>query len=240
MTCVGLVAALEPEMRAFAGRRPHTGSVQHLPDGVVACTSGMGAERAAEAAKRLVEVGATALVSWGCAAALDPSLKPGALLLPTEIIAANGQVFVVDAAWHTRLAEHTRDTFDVRTDALAESGRVLASAADKQALRATSGAAAADMESAALAAVAFDARIAFIVVRAVSDDSATAVPRAFTRAVTRDGRIAAGRAAVAILFAPAQWLAAIRLALGFNAALSTLQRFARADGEARRAAHNGA
>src|SRR3712207_6280195 len=142
MTCLGLVAALEPEMRAFAGRRPHTGSVQHLPDGVVACTSGMGADRATEAAKRLVEIGATALVSWGCAAALDPSLKPGALLLPTHVVASDGHIFAVDTAWHTRLAEQTRDAFDVHTDALAESGHVLASATEKQALRAKSGAAA--------------------------------------------------------------------------------------------------
>lgn len=240
MTCVGLVAALEPEMRAFAGRRPHTGSVQHLPDGALACTSGIGAERAAEVAKRLIEVGATALVSWGCAAALDPALKRGALLLPSEIIAADGRVFSVDAAWHSRLTRRTANAFDLHTGPLVQSIHVLGTAGAKRALRETSGAAAADMESAAVAEVASEARIPFIAVRAVSDDAATAVPPAFTGMLTTDGRVAGARAAMAIACAPTQWLAAIRLALGFNAALATLRRFARVDGEQPRPAHHGA
>ncbi|MDB5926401.1 MAG: hypothetical protein JWN13_5337, partial [Betaproteobacteria bacterium] len=53
MTCVGVVSALEPELRALAGRSLRAGSVKRLPDGLLIAVSGIGPERAYRTGKRL-------------------------------------------------------------------------------------------------------------------------------------------------------------------------------------------
>src|SRR6185503_5355198 len=106
----------------------------------------------------------------------------GTLLLPRNIVAADGTVFV-DPDWHQSILERTRG-FGAQTGPLAESTALLETVEEKRALASTSGAAVADMESAILARVALDARVPFIVVRAVSDPAGIAVPRSLARAVT--------------------------------------------------------
>lgn len=227
MTCVGVVGALAPEVRALVGRRLRGGSVQRVPNGLSIAISGIGRERAHEAGKRLIDAGATALVSWGSAAALDCTLAPGTLLLPTEVIARTGTVFTVDIEWQRRLHERLNNDLAIYTGALVESPRTLASAAEKSALAKRSGAAAADMESAALAALAHDMRIPFIVVRAIADGARVAVPVRFADAVRSDGTLQVASSLGWLAFSPWHWPTALRLAWGFRAALATLSRVAR-------------
>ena len=70
---MGIIAALPQECRCLK-----------KVNASVLC-SGVGAERAAWAANQLVKAGSDRLVSWGFAGGLDPTLKPGTLLLPKQI-----------------------------------------------------------------------------------------------------------------------------------------------------------
>jgi adenosylhomocysteine nucleosidase len=225
-TCVGVVGALEPELRALAGRSLRVGSVQRLPDGLLMAVSGIGPKHAYQAGKRLIDAGATALASWGSAAALDARLGSGTLLLPEKVISQSGTVFSVDADWRQRLLECVGDDDAIYTGAVAESAHVLASVAEKIALSTGSGAAAADMESAALAAVARDADIPFIVVRAIADGASVAVPPRLARAVSSDGTLRVASSLAWLALSPWHGPTALRLAWGFRRALLALARIA--------------
>jgi adenosylhomocysteine nucleosidase len=78
---VGIVAALDAEARAFGPAARRRGGV--LADGTLLTVSGMGAELAAPAACRLIEAGASALLSFGFAGGLDPKLRAGSVVLPS-------------------------------------------------------------------------------------------------------------------------------------------------------------
>lgn len=136
---------------------------------------GMGPERAADAARTLLAEGATALLSYGTAGALAPELAPGTLLLP-ERIAYHGTVRAVDASWRQRIAARLSPA--PVAGLLLTQSRPLVTVADKaDAFRAT-GAAAVDMESGAVLEVADAAGVPGLVLRAVIDGAATALPRA--------------------------------------------------------------
>ena len=60
--------------------------------------------RTGELARSLVEEGAVGLVSFGVAGGLDPALGAGTILLPREIVTADGARFAADTAWREALA----------------------------------------------------------------------------------------------------------------------------------------
>jgi adenosylhomocysteine nucleosidase len=188
--------------------------------------SGVGPQRAYEAGKRLVEEGATALVSWGTAVALDAMLSPGSLLLPDTVIAADGRKLGVDSEWRQRVRTRLPHDVDVHAGALVETREPLLSAAEKASLAVRSGALAADMESAALAVLAREAGVPLLVVRAIVDSATQVVPARLAAATRADGSLRVASAVAWIALTPTQWPATFRLAVGFRAALRTLERVA--------------
>jgi len=172
--------------------------------------AGPGAARAEAAARRLVDDGAGALVSWGAAAGLDPALAPGTLLLPERVVAADGNCYALTGTWHTRVAERTVDLGPARGP-LAETRSLLGDSLSKAALRARTDAVAADMESAAVARVAQASRLPVLVVRAVLDPAGAGVPEAWSGVVGPDGGLRPGAAMAAALH-PALWGDALALA----------------------------
>src|SRR5512143_1764053 len=77
---------------------------QELPGGtrLVAVCAGVGGRQAAQAARWLVAEGAGALAVAGLAGGLDPSLRPGDLVIADEIIDRLGDE--ADASWPTDAA----------------------------------------------------------------------------------------------------------------------------------------
>lgn len=222
---IGIVAALPGEVRTLARGCTRPGVVIQDSDSVLLVLSGIGAERAARAARLLLESGAKALLSWGAAAALDPALRPGTLLLPMEIVAADGKRLPVSSEWHARVlrtVSQVSGSLSARTGALAESAAVLASPHDKLALLRRSGALGADMESAAVARVAQEHGMPFLAVRAISDGCDTALPFWLIQALDALGRPQPLRLCAGLLRHPGDILTLTRLARGFRAALSAL------------------
>jgi hypothetical protein len=142
--------------------------------------------------------------------------------MPTAIIGANCSTYFVDPDWHRDLAACLADRYIIHTQALAESTAVLSNGAHKRALRLRSSAIAADMESAALAALARKAGVPFLVIRAVSDRADARVPHWLTASIDEAGHLAVGTALGRILTRPSDWGAIFGLALGFRAARATL------------------
>jgi adenosylhomocysteine nucleosidase len=96
---------------------------------------------------------------------------------------------------------------------------------DKSALAVSSGAIAVDMESAAIARVATEAGLPFVVLRVVADDAADALPDKVESLVTDDGRTRL-RGLLNFVLAPAEFARLIRLAQRSQRARKVLQRVA--------------
>lgn len=162
-----------------------------LANGHRLALSGIGAARAAATANELVTAGASALVSWGSAAGLDPALTAGTLTLPARIFAANHDQYITHDRWRQRIASNIGNDCRVVTDVtLAEAPQVLATTEAKSSLALATRGAAADMESAAIARVAAEHGVPLLVVRAIADDAYTALPASARAAIADTGRLA--------------------------------------------------
>jgi adenosylhomocysteine nucleosidase len=219
---LGIVVALPWELKSLTDEKIPVGEWREVTENVRITVSGMGAERAYAAASALVRGGVTALISWGCAAALESRLKTGGLILPERIIGINGEVYRVEAGWHRRLYGELSLTMPVVTSPVAETDVILGSAAEKRALHGRTHAAASDMESAATARVAIEARLPFIAVRAIADTAVTDLPQGLFAAITPQGRIDVKKLLARVLFHPGDCLKLVRLAAQLNAAQKTL------------------
>lgn len=224
---LGIAAALAAEARCLWRRPARIGEVQALPDGVLLCVSGIGPDAASRAGARLLAAGAGALLSWGTAAALAPAMQAGDLLLPVQVQTAHSGAITVSPPWHRGLQQRLSRRFHTLTEPLTEATAVLCTSADKQALHAQTGAAAADMESAALGIMAQQARIPFAVVRVVADGAATAVPAWLAADIDAAGGLRLISLLGACLGHPGDWPALLALARSFHTAQATLKGVAR-------------
>jgi adenosylhomocysteine nucleosidase len=94
--------------------------------------------------------------------------------------------------------------------------------ADKAAAFRDSGAAAVDMESAAVAEVAAHHRLPFIAVRVIVDTAADRLPRAVVNA-SGAGRLRIGRLLAGLVVAPAEIAGLIRLTQRYRIAIRSLR-----------------
>jgi adenosylhomocysteine nucleosidase len=222
----GIVAALAAEARLLGRARPQ-GTVLALPDGTLLAVSGMGPSAAADAAQRLLEAGSTALVSFGVAGGLDPALEAGALVLPDEVISAEGSRHATAAGWRELVAAAVADRYQVHRGALLTCREPLCSPADKASAFRETGAIAVDMEGFAIAEIAANRELPFLAVRSVLDAAADTLPPTLLGAIDMRGAASTGRLLAAILRAPREWPAVLQLALRCRAAARPLVSVAR-------------
>ncbi len=172
-----------------------------------------GARRAAE---RLAVRGASTLISFGLAGGLDPALRPGKVLIPARVVTRSG-VFQADPALVVALRGPTVPT-------MLDTGSIVSTAADKARLRQASDAAAIDMESGEVAAVAAERGLNFAVLRAVCDPADSDLPPAALAALDAIGRIAFGRVVASVLRHPLQIPALLTLARDARLARDALRQ----------------
>jgi len=221
---LGIIAALPWELKSLTRETIAPGSWKAISPRALVAVSGIGADRATEAAALLIAQGATALISWGYAAALDGRLTAGTLLLPERVVDASGESYAVDAEWHRRLYAAAACKVPVRIGALVESEAIVKTAAEKRALFERTGAAAADMESAAHARAAAGHRMPFVAVRSVIDTASTDIPETVLQALDAQGGLDAAKILRGVGRAPADWLKMMRLCIEFTAAQRTLKK----------------
>ncbi len=219
----GIVAALPEEIKTLTNRKIAQGECFFIADDILVVRSGAGPVNAADAVSILIANGAKAIISWGCAAALDKSLKPGNLTLPAQLVTDNGQRLPIDCEWHRYATELLASRFDVRTGSLAESSRIISSCREKQTLHNQTEAIALDMESAAIAKAAARADLPCLVVRAVADPADMDLPAAVAYAMDPSGSVDIKKLTGFVLTHPGQLPGLIELGLHFTAAARTLK-----------------
>jgi adenosylhomocysteine nucleosidase len=228
---IGVVAALPLEARCLVGRKLAPDErVELYPAAGWIQLCGIGREKALRAAQSLLEAGATALLSWGIAGALDPALGAGTLLLPQQVIGADQSVFAVDGAWRNRLHDRVAVHVATTSGSLLESLSIITHLSQKQALAKRVGAAAVDMESAAVAQVAHQAGVPFMAIRVIADTAAAAIPSSALSAVDAYGRLQVLPLVTSLLAHPGELPALITLGRAIRAAQKTLSTVAKQAG----------
>ena len=223
---MGVVVALASEARALGPSMPRGGDppvseLALLGEGSLLALSGIGRAAAAAAAQALVDAGASALMSFGMAGGLDPALKPGSVVIPCELLSADGARYAACRSWRERVAAAVSPLCAVSEGNLLTSTQAIDTPADKaEALRRT-GAAAVDMESAAVAEVAAKHHLPFIAVRVIVDTAADFLPRAVV-AASRAGRVRFARLIGGLILAPREIGGLLRLAKRYRIAMRSL------------------
>jgi len=166
---------------------------------------GMGAVGARRAAMRLVDLGVDALASWGMAAGLDPSLAPGTVVIPARVIGSPTRGYTPDAHWRQRLLDRLGHALTVCGDPIADAPAILDTPDAKAAVFERTGAAAADMESAAVAKVAAESDLPFLVVRVVLDAAAVSLPGGLARVIDDAGRVRVPQLMIRAVLDPRDW-----------------------------------
>ncbi|MDE2295398.1 MAG: hypothetical protein KGL36_08070 [Gammaproteobacteria bacterium] len=227
MTGIGIVAALDAEARALRDAHRWRDGQARLDGGATVIVSGIGPVAAGRAARALAEAGAGALHSWGVAGGLDPRLRPGAIVLPAEILGPAGERYPTSARWRERERRALAARDPVHEGAILSQGTAIADPRAKSAAHRASGAVAIDMESAAIGAVAASRGLPFLVVRAIVDTASDALPAAVV-AASRNGRPDVRRLLAGLVRSPGDLPALLGLAGRFRAARRALAAVASA------------
>ncbi|WP_028461044.1 phosphorylase family protein [Nitrosomonas cryotolerans] len=226
MSVVGIVIALRAEANCLTSTRLPYNEIACLGNDTLVWLCGMGDHAARTAAKGLQANGATALISFGVAGALDSSLRSGDLVLPGAIHTSE-KVYPVALDWRDRLQLLLPSHLSIANGILATSLVTLTSEAAKRELATATGACAVDMESGAIAETAANADIPFLAIRAIIDSIEFSPPPALNHAVYPDGSVNLFDLLKLLWRRSVNLHTLFQLAIGMRAACHTLSTVAR-------------
>ena len=151
---------------------------------------------AARAAERLIAKNAVALISFGLAGGLNPTLRPGAVLIPRTVI-DGPDVYICDNNLIDMLGGSN-------SQSVSSSQRIAETAEEKGLLFSQTMADAVDLESGAVGRVAAANRLPFAVLRAVADPAERNLPAAALIALNSTGDIKISAVLASVFKQPGQ------------------------------------
>jgi adenosylhomocysteine nucleosidase len=186
---------------------------------LVVCSGGHPGRTAAALAPAMA-AGARGLISLGIAGGLAPQLRPGTIVVAQAVVAADGTRYATDQDWTSALRACTGA---VAGDVFGGEA-IVATAAEKAALHARTGALAVDLESLVVARAARRAQLPYVVLRAIADPASRNLPQAALIPLSPDGTPHLLRVLLSILTKPHQIAGLIRTARDTQYALRALSR----------------
>ena len=187
--------------------------------------SGVGPERSEYGSRELVNKGAEALVSFGIAGGLAPELQAGALVLASKVIDGE-KTFDTSDEWRNSLKRALPVGFNIVEGPIVGCDTMVLSQFEKNKLHNNTGAVACDMETHALARVAVEKNLPFIVVRAISDPVWQDLPNWVLSCLTSKGEFDYFCIALALARRPWKLPNLISLASNSKRAFNSLHRTA--------------
>jgi adenosylhomocysteine nucleosidase len=137
--------------------------------------------------KHLIRNGVTGLVSFGIAGGLSPDVKPGTVIIGSDVWSRQ-EIIPAYRPWVEHLSRVIEGSVVGR---IAGQDKIAASLEDKQALSMASHALSIDMESHVVARLAAMYELPFAVIRAISDGATRSLPHAAQVGMLPSGNIAA-------------------------------------------------
>ncbi|MBU2572240.1 MAG: phosphorylase [Gammaproteobacteria bacterium] len=222
----GIIAALPEELSTLTSDKPKKGCCHVIAENILIIQSGAGPKNAEQAAEQLLDQGAERLISWGCAAALAPGLRPGNLTLPEQLISDDLESIDIRSPWLAEIQALLNALTPVAHISLASSNTLVATSKDKKQLHRKTGAAALDMESVAIAKVAKAHRIDFLAIRSIADPADMSLPKAVAHALDPDGEVNIAKLLNYLIKHPLELPSLIQLGRHFHASQKTLKQAA--------------
>jgi len=226
----GIVVALPEEINTLTSIKLTKGSSRFISNKVLVVYSGTGPINAGSAAEHLITQGATKLISWGCAAALSESLKPGDLILANALISTEESKAIalnVCANWHQQTTKLLASIVKVNSGGLANSKGIVSCSEDKKKIHSNTNALALDMESIAIAQVANQHALPFLAIRVIADPVEMSLPLAITHSLNQQGDVVLSKLLGYLALHPRELPGLIRLGLHFRSATKTLKLIAK-------------
>lgn len=222
---IGIVVALPEELKTLTNRKLRQGDCCQIGNIWIAY-SGAGWQNAAATTQALIDKGVQQLISWGCAAGLSDTLKPGDLVLATQIISEHHQLDT-DHLWRKQIQQRLAAHVSIHEGRLFTSQELVSSSQTKQLIQHQSQAIALDMESAAIADKAQSANLACLVIRSIADPVNQDLPKAVLKGLNNKGQVELPRLLSYLFWHPWELSGLIKLGLNFHAAQKTLKKVAR-------------
>ncbi|OYW21206.1 MULTISPECIES: phosphorylase [unclassified Sphingomonas] len=205
--------------------------------GVIAIPGGGDAKRL-EAILDAQASTATMIVSAGIAGALDPGLKAGDVVIDLSPHSREGRNPESQAGSPATLGPHVRGGIwdgslkavlpHANFGSIIGQDRIAATAAEKVALHAATGALAVDMESHIAARVAARHGLPFLAIRTISDSAQDTLPPAALVGMSPDGSMALGKVLTSLARRPGQLPALIKTGQNAEAAFRALRQVSQA------------
>jgi adenosylhomocysteine nucleosidase len=164
------------------------------------------------------------VVSWGLCGGLDPRLRPGDLVLGSEVVSGEGAVRAGEAVTSSLAQRLGSAGARVVVERLVASDAPVRTAAAKAELRRATGAAGVDMESLIAGQFALKQRVPFAILRAVADPAERDLPQLVLKAVDSDGGVDAVAIIKELIRSPSQFAGLRALAADSKAAFQALKR----------------
>jgi adenosylhomocysteine nucleosidase len=172
---------------------------------VFACGGNVGLQ--AHAIKKAVLSGATAIVSFGIAGALESHLTAGDWIVATEV-KSDDRTIETDIEWLGRLAQRLPGA---ELGAIATVADPVLRPRNKRRLHLDTGAVAVDMESFYAAALAEELGVPFAAVRVIADPAHREIPPAARLGLRPDGTVAIAAVLQSLLRKPSQLPSLVRV-----------------------------
>src|SRR5712671_8029937 len=164
-----------------------------------------------------------AVISFGVAGGLCPTLKPGDVVVATEVMAGDSRWLAGFALSEELIAGTGLGRRRVVQGGLAGVEEVVAAQAGKAALHLETGAIAVDMESHIAAAYAAEAGLPFAALRVVSDPAGRALPALAMAAIKPNGDIDLRKVLRGVARNPLTLRSLVSTGIDFNRALRSLR-----------------
>jgi len=218
---IGVLVPLPQEMRSLTKEKVPLGSCKSLSPNIIVCQTGVGSTKTKKAAQQLLSLGVEFLISWGSAAGLSPNLSGGDLILP-HLVKSPAGTFAADNSFYKRLLSEIPKDLPIHHGSIYHTEELLDSIESKTNIFSTTRCLAADMESAALAALASEKNIPFAVVRAISDPANLKLPKALLQTPPIGSRFDTWKFLKKAILFPTEWFLILKLARNFQKARKTL------------------
>jgi len=203
----------------LCGLESEASMARSVPQALVA-SAGARPQKARWLARELVKQGATKLLSFGIAGALEPGLPIGSIIIGTQVKSPDG-TWECDAAWINQLMASLPHA---HCGGVWGSEFLVPTAQAKRALYEKTRCLIVDMESQCAAQIAAESHLPLAVVRVVCDHADMNVPPLVMNAIDEDGMVNAPRAIWSLLRHPDQIPHLISLGQGTAKALKVLKK----------------
>lgn len=174
----------------------------------------------ADALAESIDDNCKGLISFGVAGGLRPDLPPGTCVVGSAVVAGDRR-FPMHESWSQRLLDTLPRSV---SGVLAGSAHPVTTAKGKDALHATTGALAVDMESHVVADAAVRHGLPMVAVRVICDPAARSLPEMAFRSLNPNGSAKVLALLGSVIREPVHLPAMIRIALDARSARTTLMR----------------